>query len=1196
MANLGNAWHIPNNPEPEGRAGMRLPVGAIIPEAALTIISGNQFQGPGNSGNQLQIGSNLFFKRTVDANWTNQPMVFDSVHGNNKYFSATIPMDTLQPGDQIQYYLLIAYSDHDPTFLCANGAASATVAVEASAQATPFTVAMAPADVAGQWSGEIPLKNVPIHTHVLPNGKVLYWGRRTTPGSQDVNSLNEHETHTFIWDPATQQDRPANTQPQKPIPGAAPPTSESVNLFCSGHTFLPDGGLMVVGGHLFDSIGVDQATIFDYKTETWAPSNQKADPAKSAGRWYPSVVTLADGSVLVCSGSHAVLPIPDPPPAQLPPGNSSHINDTAERWDGVQWKFVTDFNGDTGLSMPLFPRLHVAPDGRLFMAGGLAESFFLSTNPLGKWTVGPTRTAGMARDYAPSVMYEAGKIVFIGGGLDDDKQDNSDGPPTNIVEAIDLNQPNAQWQKMTSMNFPRRQHNAMILPDGTVLVTGGTRGTRFNNLDPGQPVHQAELWDPVNDTWTVMSAERFDRCYHSTSVLLPDATVLSAGGGEYAPEERKNDNLPNFAKDSLANAQVFSPPYLFKKAQRPVITGAPDSVNYGQAFNVEVDAPLQIRRISWIRLPSVTHSFDQNQRLNFLDFVSSDQGLRVTAPPNANVCPPGHYMLFVLDSDGVPSVAAIVQIAAVAAAAPVVAAPAALLHPLPMLSKFEKAQKIASSAKFPPVRVGVTATCPYGISACWGGAHEALQHMSGVDIVRPYPNSDDSMALVYMKHGGLPDVDAWAREFAHFANGIHHFRGVEVRLEGSVREAEGRFFLAATADRPEVALAPIMPEDKIQWDHSAMSLKPLTSREIHAYQKLVDRIQETPGDPSVVRVIGPLKKRGSEFVLSVRIIEPLIRRIAHAPLSQLASSAKLQATAEQRGGLAPGFSADSRNDLSFNGGKTIADLSYQNFFVGKWAKKDHANIDATLAAVMTDAGMNDILAQYFPGQQVRATALPSKSLPSMGSGAVNRTDVENLLRRLHLDGDLGGADFSHTVFNFLLPRGVFLTTDDGAAAEDTAEMETAAGRSAALAPPREDDADDSRAGLGGYHGSISAAPPGGGTPTTLYYAVGVFSEDAGGVRNGIPVFAEPWKNVVATFYHELTEARTDPDVELGNKTGSAALFGWVNANGEIGDIPIDLASDISQVIKEITLANGQPAPVQLMYSNRVHGPEQPSFP
>jgi len=148
MANLGNAWHIPGNPEPRGRAGMRDPVGAIVPGTAVTIFSGNQFQGPGgNPGNQLQTGSSLFFKRATDPDWTELPLLFQSAAANNKYFSATIPADTsstFQVGDVVEYYLRIAYDDHDTTFLQANGQTSTQTPDEAVAQASPFSFTIGP--------------------------------------------------------------------------------------------------------------------------------------------------------------------------------------------------------------------------------------------------------------------------------------------------------------------------------------------------------------------------------------------------------------------------------------------------------------------------------------------------------------------------------------------------------------------------------------------------------------------------------------------------------------------------------------------------------------------------------------------------------------------------------------------------------------------------------------------------------------------------------------------------------------------------------------------------------------------------------------------------------------------------------------------------------------------------------------------
>jgi hypothetical protein len=124
MANLGNTWHIPTSPEPRGFGGMRDPVGAIVPGAVLTIISGNQFQDGGNPGNQLQLGSEVSFRVATGADWTSVPLVFLRTIGNNKYFSARVPTDSFQTGDVVEYYLRIAYDDHDTTFVHAVGGMS----------------------------------------------------------------------------------------------------------------------------------------------------------------------------------------------------------------------------------------------------------------------------------------------------------------------------------------------------------------------------------------------------------------------------------------------------------------------------------------------------------------------------------------------------------------------------------------------------------------------------------------------------------------------------------------------------------------------------------------------------------------------------------------------------------------------------------------------------------------------------------------------------------------------------------------------------------------------------------------------------------------------------------------------------------------------------------------------------------------
>jgi hypothetical protein len=213
------------------------------------------------------------------------------------------------------------------------------------------------------------------------------------------------------------------------------------------------------------------------------------------------------------------------------------------------------------------------------------------------------------------------------------------------------------WQPVGDMHYRRRHHTTTVLADGKVLVTGGTSGPDF---DPCGAVHVAELWDPATGQWTEMAAQSFPRLYHSTALLLPDGRVFSGG------TTAQNGILCKTHVPNITELEAYSPPYLFNTdgspATRPNITSAPTDVTYGQVFPVGVAGITTISKVTLIRLPSVTHSFDQSQRLNYLEFRRTGTGLRVTAPANGNVCPPGHYMMFILNSAGVPSVAKIIHV------------------------------------------------------------------------------------------------------------------------------------------------------------------------------------------------------------------------------------------------------------------------------------------------------------------------------------------------------------------------------------------------------------------------------------------------------------------------------------------------------------------------------------------------------
>jgi galactose oxidase len=238
-------------------------------------------------------------------------------------------------------------------------------------------------------------------------------------------------------------------------------------------------------------------------------------------------------------------------------------------------------------------------------------------------------------------------------------------------------------------------------------------------------------------------------------------------------------------------------------------------------------------------------------------------------------------MLFLLNQNKVPSIAAIIQITAAAAPkraatatieAAVMARPSGTPHsaPFPQQTSLEKDAAIQAGEKQAPVVVGVTPTCPYGLSACWSGAYEALQHLSGVRLVRPVPNAEDSTGFVYLKHDGLPDLDAWPAEFASIANGVHRFRGVEVTLADVLQTNQGNTFVIHGNDiRPPVLLEPIEASDKIQWDAAKGSVKPLDPIEQDTYLRLQQKVKDAGGSLKA-SVTGPIKKSDTRYILKVR--------------------------------------------------------------------------------------------------------------------------------------------------------------------------------------------------------------------------------------------------------------------------------------------------------------------------------------
>jgi Domain of unknown function (DUF1929)/Glyoxal oxidase N-terminus/Kelch motif len=444
--------------------------------------------------------------------------------------------------------------------------------------------ANAQAGITGQWTK---LQNLPqpaVHNVVMPNGKVLIFGR---------------DNAERIWDPITQ--------------AITMPPHAGYDLFCAGHTLLHDGRVLIAGGHIADFVGLAKTSIYNPATNSWTTV-----PDMNAGRWYPTLTTLPNGDVLVVSGqidtSIGVNPLPQ-------------VYQTATN----TWRNLTGAQ----LNQGLYPMMFLAPNGKVIDVAPTHVTRWLDTAGTGTWSLVGFRNFGW-RDYGTAAMYADGKILVAGGASD---------PPTASAEVIDLNAATPSWRSVAPMNIRRRHLNSTLLPDGTVLVTGGTSGFGHNNASTA--VFAAELWNPATETWTMLASASVPRLYHSSAMLLPDGRVMTNGG------------------DGITDVEVFSPPYLFKGA-RPTMSGVPASIGWGQQFTVQSPDAANIGKVTLIRLGSPTHAFDMNQRLNVLQFTRAAGTVSITTPPNANLAPPGHYMLFIVNGNGVPSVGSIVQISGTA--------------------------------------------------------------------------------------------------------------------------------------------------------------------------------------------------------------------------------------------------------------------------------------------------------------------------------------------------------------------------------------------------------------------------------------------------------------------------------------------------------------------------------------------------
>jgi len=411
-----------------------------------------------------------------------------------------------------------------------------------------------------------------------------------------------------VWDPSTNSF------------SSVPP---SVNIFCNGAAGLADGKILVAGGHASDHVGLHAANLFDPLSQTWAVA-----PGMAFARWYPTVTALPDGRALVtggetnCSGCNATIP--------------EVYNPTTSSW--------TLLNG-ASLNLPYYPHMFVLPDGRVLNTSTAISP--VPTRILNVQTQSWTTVDASSSDGGSAVMYRPGKILKTGTSND---PGSSSRPSAATAYVLDMTNASPAWTQIPSMNSARTYHTTVLLPDGNVLVTGGNQST--NSIDKSTAVFQAELWFPSSQTFTRLASMVIPRLYHSTALLLPDGRVLVAGGGRTFSAPDPSDTL---------NAEIYSPPYLFMGA-RPAISAAPSTIQYATSFSITTPDASQITSAALIRLGAVTHAFDQNQRYVPLTFQQVAGGLTVQSPASGNLAPPGYYMLFIVNSNGVPSVASFIKL------------------------------------------------------------------------------------------------------------------------------------------------------------------------------------------------------------------------------------------------------------------------------------------------------------------------------------------------------------------------------------------------------------------------------------------------------------------------------------------------------------------------------------------------------
>ncbi|GGO84762.1 galactose oxidase early set domain-containing protein [Wenjunlia tyrosinilytica] len=502
----------------------------------------------------------------------------------------------------------------------------------------------------GQFREYFPSPDFGAHIAQLPTGKVLLFSfeRVETDPTKEPAPTNvigpENAGRAYLWDPSKGTGTAAFTKvtPPSVVMPDGTGTARPAPFFCAGHAFLPNGMLGVFGGNLGGNggTGAKLSLVFDPWTETWSMNEDM-----SVGRWYPSVVTGADGRQLIMSGQSELgwgtpTPVVERFPALNRPVPTSPT-DTPRFVPVDRFKVDAPFKTD-------YPHLFSLRDGKIYGLGRDFDQQWLF-DPVNETRADlPPRIDGTNRTY--------GSAVPLPGGFR--------GPDSVLVLGGDRNDPNTyqlvsgnKWKTQEPRAFGRTQDDTLLMPDGNLLTVNGAFDIRDYGNGPYNPnadlkYRQIETRDAQGD-WKLGPVQRLPRGYHSNAVVMPDGRVMITGD-----ELQQIANDPDIKDDMNGSIEIYEPAYLHNGA-RPDLGAVPmGPLAHDERFTVSTSSARDVKRAVLLAPTTATHSVNTSQRHIELRIKNVGSGqLELQAPPSSAAAPPGYYMLFLLNEEGVPSVA-----------------------------------------------------------------------------------------------------------------------------------------------------------------------------------------------------------------------------------------------------------------------------------------------------------------------------------------------------------------------------------------------------------------------------------------------------------------------------------------------------------------------------------------------------------